>query len=650
MPRMATVMACVGLVLLPGALDAKPQPSDAPALSRTEFNRLAASAGYPLVWRADSANPGQLDADELVVTGGWTGRERWVRDGELTPAARGAWDALVELRRLEAVRRELDQGRPTLVETSFVDASDEDRALMKHFARVAEQIDALYEVQLGSDRLRSRIAKTDAASRALFARNQGPWCEGPETEADPFCNAIAGFPARDGGFSYPPGATIDVAFCETLAQQPNAEALLSPFTVVRQGKGDADFKAIPYHDAYKTHVRAIAKELRAAADAVRSADEAPLQAYLRAAAAAFENDDWESADEAWSAMAGSSSRWYIRVGPDETYWEPCQVKAGYHLSLALLDPSALAWKQKLEPLKRDMEERLSTLVGPDIYAARDVGFELPEFIRVVINAGDSRSAFGATVGQSLPNFGRVARESRGRTVVMVNLYTDVDSMADGAAKDALLLDKAALAHRDPGQEASRFGILLHEAMHNFGPGSATLVDGKESEAIFGGPLAAILEELKAELGAIYFLPYLRDKGIITDQEVAQGYIAVLSWAAGHLSRGLFTATGRPKTYSHVAAVIVGSLLESGAIEWDGTLGADTSDAGRFRVHIDKIAPVAEALTREVIRIKAIGDLAAGKALDEHHTSDAALVTLHWKEIADRVLRFPKASFVYATQR
>ena len=81
--------------------------------------------------------------------------------------------------------------------------------------------------------------------------------------------------------------------------------------------------------------------------------------------------------------------------------------------------------------------------SPEVYAAREVGFQLPDFIQVVLNAGDSRSAIGATIGQSLPNFGKVAEESRGRTVVMSNLYTDADSLAAAAEKDALLLDSAA---------------------------------------------------------------------------------------------------------------------------------------------------------------------------------------------------------------
>ena len=82
----------------------------------------------------------------------------------------------------------------------------------------------------------------------------------------------------------------------------------------------------------------------------------------------------------------------------------------------------------IQSVKNDLEQALAKLAGPP-YKARQVSFHLPDFIDVVLNAGDSRSPHGATIGQSLPNFGAVANEGRGRTVAMTNFYTDPDSRA-----------------------------------------------------------------------------------------------------------------------------------------------------------------------------------------------------------------------------
>ena len=73
-----------------------------------------------------------------------------------------------------------------------------------------------------------------------------------------------------------------------------------------------------------------------------------------------------------------------------------------------------------------MEKALAVLAGPP-YEAREVSFHLPDFIDIVLNAGDARAARGATIGQSLPNWGPVANEGRGRTVAMTNFYADPDS-------------------------------------------------------------------------------------------------------------------------------------------------------------------------------------------------------------------------------
>ncbi|GMV41957.1 MAG: hypothetical protein AMXMBFR64_36730 [Myxococcales bacterium] len=613
-----------------------------PALDRADFNRLAAAAGVPLFWKVDAASTGQVDPDELVAIGD-ASLSQWVGAGAFTAAFESAYRRLVELRRREAVARELAQGRPTLVETDLSAATREDRAVMGHLLEVARLIDALYAVQIGAAGLLERVAADDPASRALFHRNHGPWCEAPETEADPFCNALPDFPeARS--FAYPDDVVVDKAFCDALAKEPNASALMDPFTVVR--RRDGALVAVPYTEVYGDLMAKTAKALRAAAEAADPKDEAALRAYLLAAAAGFETNQWEPADEAWSRMSARNSRWYVRVGPDETYFEPCQLKAGFHLSLARVDEGALAWEERLVTLRTEMEQRIAAIIGPP-YAARDVQFHLPEFINVVINAGDSRSGLGATVGQSLPNFGKVAEEGRGRTVAMVNLYTDADSLETARRQAASLLvpDVAALAG-DPAM--AQLDTVLHEATHNLGPYGGTTIDGKRPEEHFGGRVDAILEELKAQAGSLFLMKYLGEKGTLTPQQVRQGWVSTISWAFGHVARGMWTPTGQPKTYSQLAAILLGELQRAGALAF--VEGGEGPDPGRFTVDFAKMPAAVDALLAEVGRIKASGDREAADALIARHTSEGGLAAIRAGLITERVLRYPKASFVYAVKR
>ena len=68
------------------------------------------------------------------------------------------------------------------------------RSFVSRLLRVAVLIERLYMRQRGTLGLDARIPTGDALSRALFHRNQGPFCMAPKTESDPNCHALADKP------------------------------------------------------------------------------------------------------------------------------------------------------------------------------------------------------------------------------------------------------------------------------------------------------------------------------------------------------------------------------------------------------------------------------------------------------------------------
>ncbi len=186
------------------------------------------------------------------------------------------------------------------------------------------------------------------------------------------------------------------------------------------------------------------------------------------------------------------------------------------MTLALINRDSLAWQQKLKPVQQDMEKSLAKLIGGP-YRARKVSFHLPDFIDIVVNAGDDRDAFGATIGQSLPNWGKVANDNRGRTVAMTNLFEDPDSKRIRREQAASLLTDATQKELSSDPTPALLGTILHEATHNLGPAHEYKVRGKTDDDVFGGPLAQMLEELKAQTGALYFLGLLAEKGVIDEK-------------------------------------------------------------------------------------------------------------------------------------
>ena len=624
-----------------------------PKISRADFNRLAVQQGLPLFWLGDPDEDGVPAPGEVAFIGLGVSAAPLVRGGAFTRAFETAYRAVAEALRQETVRRELDQARPTLVVTDLSGLRPAEKTFVAFLLKAAAEIDRLYLKQVGAwdllpgrvGDLSRRLEGLDPASRTLFQRNLGPWCVAPLTEQDPFCNGLPALPPRRWD-TYPADVPHEDAFCEELRTHADAKQLLDPFQVVRRRGGG--YVAVPYGEAYRGGMRNVARALRGAAKALRGrTDEAALVRYLLAAAEGFETNQWNEADEAWAAMNAENSAWYLRIAPDEVYWDLCQSKGAFHLSFARIDRRSLEWQAKLDPLRDDMEQAFSDLIG-EAYGARDVSFHMPDFIEIILNAGDSKSPMGATIGQSLPNWGPVAEEGRGRTVVMTNLYQDPDSRRVMRSKAASLLTPASMSFYSDDPTPEIVGIILHEAAHNLGPHSDFRIGGKGPREIFGGRVASLLEELKAQTASLYLLPLLREHGALTAEEVRQSYTGAITWAFGHVSRGMFTPTGIPKTYSQLAAVQVGFFMEAGALRWEVSPDPDRGEpVGRFAIDFEKLPDAVRELMRRVGTIKSTGDTEGAEALITPYVEGDKRPLVHMDEIRERSLAYPKATFLYS---
>ena len=274
----------------------RPAPAAKVEMERGRFNVLAAQLAEPFFWRADDDLDGALDVEELALLTLPLQAEKldYVRRGRFAPGFElalrrirqldkdgyPAADPATEQPRQDQVLRELAQGQPTLVFTDMRMAPAPDRALVEAMIEVAQLIELLHARQNGTLGMERKIPAHDRVSKALFARNQGPWCEAPKTEAEANCNALAALPKRLSGL-YPAELQADPEFCTKLSAGKDGDALMAPFVVVVQ-EGDA-LKSVPYHVAWPDEHEAIARALVRAADAQGEAETA-LVAYLRAAA------------------------------------------------------------------------------------------------------------------------------------------------------------------------------------------------------------------------------------------------------------------------------------------------------------------------------------------------------------------------------
>ena len=652
--------ATVAFILLSGFLGCRQSESTAVTrydrFKRDDFNRRAAEKFLPLFWREDANRDGALQSDELAVLWGFGDSEpkHWVDGGQFTAQFKSTYDSMLqpdaepsspnEKDRRHLVLEELAQGKPTLVQTTFNSDSPAEVNMVRHFMNAAAAIERTYARQRGVIDLGAKIPTDDTASRMLFYRNQWPWCEAPKTESNPLCSAVVPKAPRVFGL-YPASIQNDPKFCDALAKAPNASDLMGHFNVVIDGDHPGAYKTAPYNEAFKENMQTVASELDAAANGLNP-EEGAFKTYLLAAANGFRTNDWEPANRAWVSMSAENSKWYARVAPDEVYYEPCAWKAGFALQLARINPESLAWRQKIDPLKGEMERAIAAMAGAP-YQARNVQFKVPDFIDVVLNAGDQRPAHGATIGQSLPNWGPVA-EAGGRTVAMTNLYTDPDSQAQLASQMSSLFCKATNAKATTSGKETLISSLLHEAAHNLGPAHEYKVNGKVDSVVFGGPLASTLEELKAQTSSMFLTDWLIGKNIFTENEAEQIALRDIAWGFGHISRGMYTADGTPRNYSQLAAIQLGSFMKSGATSWKPEeMAANSTDRGCLEIDFKKMPAAVKALETTVLQIKAKADKSAAERLKAEFVDAKDEFGNIRDTVTERWLRAPKATFVYS---
>lgn len=632
-------------------------------LTRTEFNLAAQRLNLPLFWKYEAEPSKAVKPSVLVTLDFYPSTKTFVwkdSKGEFTKSFYDAYELMVEVMsdplmgekikdegevlRRQKVAEELDQSAITAVISDFSKSSPTDQAFVNAMLKVAEDIDILYARQTGLDIVMTRIPDDDVLSQSMARRNWGISPESPKLKNDKACRALSGTESIPVGV-YPASLQKDPDFCAKLSARPDAAELLTPFTVVVYEAGS--LRAVQYSEYFKTEMTNISNDLKEAAQALNdNEEEQALQKYLYAAATSFLTNDWEPANEAWAAMNSTNSKWYVRVAPDEVYWEPCSRKAGFHQTFARINPDALSWQEKLTPVQQEMEARLAAVAGAP-YQARQVSFHLPDFIDIITNSGDDRDAFGATIGQSLPNWGPVANEGRGRTVAMSNLYTDPDSLRDRFALAQSLFSESDAELLKDASGPGLLSTILHEAAHNLGPAHEYKVKDKVDDDIFGGALASMAEEFKAQTAAIWYLSWLVEKEIITQDLANKSYADSVYWAFGQISRGMTNAEGRIQPYPQLAAIQVGMMLEDGALTYHpDEMAANGTDKGAFHIDLAKMPATADRIMETIAKIKATGNKAALVALQKKYIDNSKIPM---DVIQERMLRLPKTTFVYSVK-
>lgn len=145
-----------------------------------------------------------------------------------------------------------------------------------------------------------------------------------------------------------------------------------------------------------------------------------------------------------------------------------------------------------------------------------------------------------------------------------------------------VLDKS--QHKYYDKDSLHDFTILHETLHSLGPKTDTELLGRYKN---------IIEENKADMGAIVMLDVLTKKGFYTENKQKQVFTSFLT---------AYVAKGANFNDAHRTRNIMqyNYFLKEGAIKIDKT--------GKMKINFDKVTPAAQKMLNEIIRIQLDKDI------------------------------------------
>jgi Peptidase family M49 len=417
-----------------------------------------------------------------------------------------------------------------------------------------------------------------------FLLNRGPW-----SRLDHDAAFLPGVPAQkpDSGNFYPAGATkTEIEAWQKTLPPAVRERATGFFTTIRR-EDNGRFTPVPYSIEYQGELGEAARLLR---EAAALTTQPTLRTFLEKRAAAFLSNDYYDSDVAWMQLDSSIEP---TIGPYEVYEDNWfNSKAAFESFIAIRDEAESQRLKKLGAELQELEDHLPidpALRNPKLGALAPIAVVNQIYCSGDANHGVQTAAF------NLPNDERILRERGAKRVMLKNVQE--------AKFQKTLVPIARIALDSGDQKKLSFDaffsqILMHELVHGLGPhrtkDNAKTVREAMQEA------GSAIEEAKADIGGLWALQRLVDRGVLDKQLEQTMYVTFVASAFRSLRFGLNEAHGKGM------ALQLNTLLDSG--------GVKVSTRGTFSVDGTKIRGAVESLTRQLMELQSSGDTAKARAL------------------------------------
>ena len=367
-------------------------------------------------------------------------------------------------------------------------------------------------------------------------------------------------------------------------------------TIAREGSG---LKAIPYSEAYKSHLEPAAKLLD---EAAALSKDARLQKYLKSRAQAFRDNEYRESDMNWMDLGDGDLE--IVIGPYEVYEDELMgYKAAFEAFIALRDPKDSEELAKIKSLIPEMEMYLPI---PDEHKNPNRGAESPiSVVDVLFTAGDTRAGV-QTLAFNLPN-DEVVREQKGSKKVMLKnvAHAKYDKILLPIAQTLMREDQ----YKNVSFEAFFNHTLVHETAHGLGPGKIKVKrEGKLVETSVNQELKDLyptIEEAKADTLGLYLNYFLIEKGHHPQSFTENMYASFLGGFFRSVRFGVNEAHGKANVLQF------NYLIEKDAVRYED---------GKYIYVAENMPGAVKGLSTELLMLEATGDYEAAKKFVDKYGS------------------------------
>ncbi len=532
-------------------------------------------------------------------------------------------------------REILDKTQTTRLAPDLSHLSAGEKVAVGKLLQVGAIFQDLYEVQRHRNALavRAELAKrTDPLGKDLariYRLNQGPIAVTLDNKRVPFVAVPAPPPGKnvypwdltkaelDAYLKAHPGQTAELSDLRSVVRRANKSNLdrdlaqltqypvldtLHPGLRARLEKlalkpDRAVLYAAPYSVAYADQMIRAHRLLNEAADAAEASDWA-FAKYLRNRARDLLSDDYESGDAAW--LKGSFKNLNAQIGSYETYDDELMgTRAFYGFSLlASRNAEAAALRKALSGVQA-LEDSLPTDSHKKIEENLPVGV-----YDVIADFGQTR---GGNTATNLPN--EPYLNARYGSIILLRTNIMRDPNIFKGSGDSFAAAVAPQFVSDLTVDANFYRTLWHELGHYLGP---DLTKTGQSFDVALGPDASLLEEMKADLVALYLVPELQKRGYYTAQQAKAVY------AGGVLRVLQNNKPRREQPYNMMQLMQWNWFLDRGVLKFDAASGKMSIDYGRY-------PDAARDLLKAVFALQEGGDRAAVEAfITKWGTWDEAL--------------------------